>query len=76
MATYNIKWLRNLFGTRFFPVTHITAVRDNNNVNLETLLNSEQKVVSTALNDLNERVLDLEDKVNNMQTIILNLLNR
>jgi hypothetical protein len=47
MATYNIKWLRNLFGTRFFPVTHITAVRDNNNVNLETLLNNKADEATT-----------------------------
>lgn len=47
MATYSIKWLRNFFGTKFFPITHITAVRDNNNVNLETLLNNKADEATT-----------------------------
>ena len=47
MATYSIKWLRNFFGTKFFPITHITAVRDNNNVNLETLLNNKADQATT-----------------------------
>ena len=39
MATgYAIKWLKNKLGISFFPITHLKAVRNDNNINLETLL--------------------------------------
>lgn len=76
MATYSIKWLRNFFGTKFFPITHMRAVRDNNNNDLETLSDNQEKVVSTALNDLNDRVVTLEDKVDDIYAVLLELIKK
>ena len=49
--TYVIKWLKDkLTGTRFFPITHIKAVRDDNNANLETLLGEKQDELVSGTN--------------------------
>lgn len=49
--TYVIKWLKDkLTGTRFFPITHIKAVRDDNNANLETLLGEKQDELVSGVN--------------------------
>lgn len=50
MATYSIKWLKNLLGTKFFPITHVKAVRDDNNTNLETLLSGKQQTLVSGSN--------------------------
>lgn len=51
MATgYAIKWLKDKLGTKFFPVTHIKAVRNDNNVNLETLLGQKQDELVSGTN--------------------------
>lgn len=50
MATYEIKWLKNKLGTKFFPVTHLKAVRDDYNVNLETLLGQKQDILVSGTN--------------------------
>lgn len=47
MAVYSIKWLKNFFGTKFFPITHINAVRDDDNNTLETLLNNKADEATT-----------------------------
>ena len=50
MATYDIKWLKDRLGTKFFPVTHTTAVRDNDGANLETLLSQKQTTLVSGNN--------------------------
>lgn len=50
MATYDIKWLKDRLGTKFFPVTHTTAVRDNDGTNLETLLSQKQTTLVSGNN--------------------------
>ena len=50
MATYAIKWLKNKLGTRFFPITHLKAVRDDNNTNLESILSDKQDELVSGVN--------------------------
>lgn len=50
MATYEIKWLKNKLGVKFFPVTHIKAVRDDYNVDLQTLLGQKQDILVSGTN--------------------------
>lgn len=51
MATgYAIKWLKDKLGTSFFPITHLKAVRNDNNVNLETLLGQKQDELMSGVN--------------------------
>lgn len=39
MTTFAVKWLKDKLGSKFFPITHIDAVKDDNGNNLDTLLN-------------------------------------
>ena len=51
MATgYAIKWLKDKLETKFFPITHIKAVRNDNNVSLETLLGQKQDELISGIN--------------------------
>lgn len=47
---YAIKWLKDKLGVKFFPITHIKAVRDDQDVDLETLLEGKQDTLVSGTN--------------------------
>ena len=51
------KWLKDVNDVNFFPVTHINAVRDENNDPLSTLLDRKQDTITTD-NKLNWDLVD------------------
>lgn len=50
MSTYVIKWLKDKLGTRFFPVTHINAVRDDTGTSLASMLEAKQDTLVSGTN--------------------------
>lgn len=50
MSTYVIKWLKDKLGTRFFPVTHINAVRDDEGTSLASMLEAKQDTLVSGTN--------------------------
>ena len=50
MSTYVIKWLKDKLGTRFFPVTHINAVRDDMGTSLASMLEAKQDTLVSGTN--------------------------
>lgn len=50
MAIYAIKWLKDKLGTRFFPVTHINAVRDDTGTSLSSMLEAKQDTLVSGTN--------------------------
>lgn len=50
MSTYAIKWLKDKLGTRFFPVTHINAVRDDTGTSLSSMLEAKQDTLVSGTN--------------------------
>lgn len=50
MSTYAIKWLKDKLGTRFFPVTHINAVRDDTGTSLASMLEAKQDTLVSGTN--------------------------
>ena len=49
-TTYAIKWLKDKLGVKFFPVTHLKAVRDDNNIDLDVLLGRKQNTLVSGTN--------------------------
>lgn len=45
--TLPVKWMRDKLGNKFFPRTHINAVKDDSGRALSTILNSMRKVQVT-----------------------------
>lgn len=49
MPTYDIKWLKDTSGTKFFPITHVDAVRNTTGDDLQDLLDDKSDKVPVAL---------------------------
>lgn len=47
---YSTRWLNDISGEKFFPVTHIKAVKNDDNVDLEVLLNQKQDNLVSGVN--------------------------
>ena len=52
MAATPIKWVKNKLGSKFFPITHEKAVRDDNGINLNTKLSSISSSISSKQDTL------------------------
>lgn len=63
--TKPIKWLRNILGNKFFPVTHMKAVRDDDGNTLSSALTNINEQISTKQDTLKN---DLGDAVNTIVT--------
>lgn len=49
-TSYTIKWLQDKLGVKFFPVTHIKAVRNDSDENLEDMLDAKQDTLVSGTN--------------------------
>ena len=47
---FSIKWLKDQLGAKFFPITHIKAVRDDDCVSLDDLLKKKQDKLISGVN--------------------------
>ena len=50
MANISIKWLKDKLNNKFFPITHTTAVRNDDGDNLELLLSRKQDSLVSGTN--------------------------